>query len=365
MPTSTVCCGSTAGRRRRSARARPARGPSSAASGMPCTLPDSLGRRAVHVAVRVDPDQPERLAALAPDIRGRRRHRAGAEAVIAAEHDRQRAFVERRQRRSETASGRRARSPSHSACADRRRPCVSGIGEAMSPLSTTRTPSAVELLAEAGNAKRRRPHVGAAAVAAEIERNADDVNGPHRISVSCRSSRCPRSPARRWSLSAMRVGFDRARKSIISFFLLMTLCARKRPPGVTRGKTMVEELLVVGLPRVEEHEVERARRAWESPRTHRRESPGRCRRGRRRLMFSAASLARTGSNSMVVSLPPVSRRPMPDPDAAVSAGPANFQDAPGLGGSDQHAQEPAVLFGNRQLSLVGGANSGEDVPNGR
>ena len=35
-----------------------------------------------------------------------------------------------------------------------------------------------EPLAEAGDAERRRPHVDAAAVAAEIERHADDVNGP-------------------------------------------------------------------------------------------------------------------------------------------------------------------------------------------
>ena len=94
--------------------------PSSAASGMPCTLPESLVSGRVHVAVRVHPDQAELLAALAQERR-RRRHRSGAEAVIAAEHDRHRAFVERAERRSETASGRRARSPSRSACGRRRR----------------------------------------------------------------------------------------------------------------------------------------------------------------------------------------------------------------------------------------------------
>ena len=52
----------------------------------------------IHVAVRVHPDQSERLAVRALKRRGRR-NRAGAEAVIAAEHDRQRAFVQRRQRR--------------------------------------------------------------------------------------------------------------------------------------------------------------------------------------------------------------------------------------------------------------------------
>ena len=36
------------------------------------------------------------------------------------------------------------------------------------------------LLAEAGDAERRRPHVDAAAAAAEVERHADDVDGFHQ-----------------------------------------------------------------------------------------------------------------------------------------------------------------------------------------
>ena len=36
-----------------------------------------------------------------------------------------------------------------------------------------------EALAEPGDPERGRPHVDAAAVAAEIERHADDVNGTH------------------------------------------------------------------------------------------------------------------------------------------------------------------------------------------
>ena len=55
--------------------------------------------------------------------------------------------------------------------------CASGIGDGMSPLSTTVQSERRELLAEAGDAERRRSHVGAAAIAAEIERHADDVNG--------------------------------------------------------------------------------------------------------------------------------------------------------------------------------------------
>ena len=61
-------------------------------------------------------------------------------------------------------------------CAGRRASWSPGIGATRSPSSTTVTPSAVEPLAEAGDPKRRRPHVDAAAVAAEIERHADDVD---------------------------------------------------------------------------------------------------------------------------------------------------------------------------------------------
>ena len=46
----------------------------------------------------------------------------------------------------------------------------------MSPLSTTWQAERGELLAEAGDAERRRPHVDAAAAGAEIQRHADEVN---------------------------------------------------------------------------------------------------------------------------------------------------------------------------------------------
>ena len=75
----------------------------------------------IHVAVRVHPDQSERLAARALIRRGRR-HRARAEAVIAAQHDRQRALMRARPATFETASGTPARCPSHSASAHRPAP---------------------------------------------------------------------------------------------------------------------------------------------------------------------------------------------------------------------------------------------------
>ena len=61
---------------------------------------------------------------------------------------------------------------------------VSGIGATRSPSSTTGMPSAGQPLAEAGDPKRRRPHVDAAAVAAEIERHADDVNRARACATS-------------------------------------------------------------------------------------------------------------------------------------------------------------------------------------
>ena len=55
--------------------------------------------------------------------------------------------------------------------------CVSGIGVGRSPLSLTVLPIAEQALAEAGDADRRRTHVDAPAVAAEVERDAMNVDG--------------------------------------------------------------------------------------------------------------------------------------------------------------------------------------------
>ena len=62
MPMRTVCSGRTFGEKPPIRDSSAGSGPSSAASGMPWTLPLPRARRRVHVAVRVDPDQPERLA---------------------------------------------------------------------------------------------------------------------------------------------------------------------------------------------------------------------------------------------------------------------------------------------------------------
>ena len=89
MPMRTVCSGSTFGENPPMRDSSAGSGPSSAASGMPCTLPlvDVAGR--VHVAVRVHPDQAERLARRRPHESAVGRDRAGGQAVIAAEDDRE------------------------------------------------------------------------------------------------------------------------------------------------------------------------------------------------------------------------------------------------------------------------------------
>ncbi len=97
MPTSTVCAGDTDGD-----------DPIDASS---CRLLAEQGRqrhpvhvagggrlRRVHVAVRVHPDQAERIRRHAANVVGARGHRAGGQAVIAAEHQRQRACLVRLQR---------------------------------------------------------------------------------------------------------------------------------------------------------------------------------------------------------------------------------------------------------------------------
>ena len=146
---------------------------------MPCTLPDSLDDGIVHVAVRIDPDQAQRLAALA-QVRRRGRHRSGAEAVIAAERDRHRAFGERRERGLEQPLA-DARDVLHVTLVRIARALRLGNRRRHVALVDDAQAERGELLAEAGDAKRRRPHVGAAPVAAEIERHADDVDGSHAV----------------------------------------------------------------------------------------------------------------------------------------------------------------------------------------
>ena len=97
MPMRTVCSGATFGEKPPMRESSAGSGPRSDASGMPCTLPLPRARRRVHVAVRVDPDEAERLVVAAHEVGGGG-DRAGREAVVAAEHERNAALLERRER---------------------------------------------------------------------------------------------------------------------------------------------------------------------------------------------------------------------------------------------------------------------------
>ena len=178
MPTSTVCFGedrrALAGEmrelRRLAIRAAPR-----AACRARCRIRSVAGLfMSPCASTQISPSGLPACAACAR----RRRDRSRAEAVIAAERDRQRAFRERRRATVwyklladardllDVSLARIARALASRESATARRPCRRPC-----------RPSCGELIAESGNAKRRRPHVGAAPVAAEVQRHADDVNG--------------------------------------------------------------------------------------------------------------------------------------------------------------------------------------------
>ena len=180
MPTSTVCAGSTFGDKPPMCASSAGSGPSSAASGMPCTLPLERGRGRVHVAVRVDPEQADRQplgrscaqAAAAPPSR-----RRGC--------DRRRAPAASRRRRATRATRVVELLADAGDVADVFLPFVApflrlGNRRRQIALVDDGVAEGGEPLAEAGDAKRRRPHVHAAPAAAEIERHADHVDGDHR-----------------------------------------------------------------------------------------------------------------------------------------------------------------------------------------
>jgi hypothetical protein len=100
--------------------------------------------------------------------------------VIAAKHDRHRAFRERRQRRLKQPLAHArdvldvafVRIAGALALRNRRRHVAFVDNLEAKPR---------DLLAKPRDAERRRPHVGAATVAAEVERDADDVDGFHLV----------------------------------------------------------------------------------------------------------------------------------------------------------------------------------------
>ena len=156
-------------------------------------------RRRVHVAVRVDPDQADRLLLPADEI-GRRGDRSGRQAVIAAEDERKPALLERRER------GLVQLLADPGDLAD---VFLAGIAERFRfrdrrddiPFVDDRHAERGQPFANARDPKRGRSHVDAAAVAAEVERHADDVNRTHVW------ANCTHSAAR--LTSAVNLGYSK------------------------------------------------------------------------------------------------------------------------------------------------------------
>src|SRR5687768_16501881 len=172
-------------------------------------------------------------------MRGGGRHRSGAEAVIAAQHDRHRAIGKRGERGVIEALA-HARDVFHVFLARIARAFFFRNRGRNIALVADGDAELCDLIGDAGNAECGRPHVGAAAVAAEVEWDADDVNRLHRFLYVIEM---PSWPGDTVEVNACGCDWIADRKSSISFFLLMTLCARKSPPGVTRGNTKSKNFL--------------------------------------------------------------------------------------------------------------------------
>ena len=131
--------------------------------------------------------RPSGLPRRPPGPLGRGRDRTGREAVVAAEHERKSAALERRERHLVDL----LTDPRD--VQDVFLPIVVlvlrlGNRRRQVAVVDDRVAQPREALAEAGDTKRRRPHVHAPSSAAEIERHANDVNGLHELTAwNCRT----------------------------------------------------------------------------------------------------------------------------------------------------------------------------------
>ena len=141
MPTSTVCAGTTFGEKLPILDSSDGLGPEKRGERHAVDVARQRRGGRVHVAVRVDPEEADREVLRATSPLGGRRHRAGADAVIAAEHDRQRPFVERCRATSDTPSDRPWRCRGCISCARRAAPAFRESAKAGRPLSSTLQPS--------------------------------------------------------------------------------------------------------------------------------------------------------------------------------------------------------------------------------
>ena len=174
IPTSTVCCGSTDGddsdRCELGGLLTEQRGERHAVY-----VPAGRRLRRVHVAVRIHPDEPQRICRDAANPVGACGDRSRSQAVIAAEHHRQRTRVER------VGDGRIERLAHARDFVDVLLVLVglmTGLGNRRRHITLVDDvrPRSVICVAESRDPKRRRSHVDAATAGAEVERHADDVD---------------------------------------------------------------------------------------------------------------------------------------------------------------------------------------------
>ena len=146
---------------------------------------------------------------------------------------------------------------------------------------------------------------------------------------------------------------DRPQEGLHLALFVDNVVSHKHAAGVQPWVDHVEELLVVGLPGIEEDKIERARQLRDL--------------GERIAMHHAHDIRDTRASHVVGRFPRALRivldrddapaglaRAQAEPDAAVAAGGANLENRLRPVRGHQHSQESAVLFRDGQKPLVGG-----------
>ena len=184
--------------------------------------------------MRIDPEQSHRQIPFVPRPVGGGGDRTGGQTVIAAEHDRHRALVQRAERgliELLTDLGNVAdvflALVAELLRLGNRRGEIAFVDDGVAKRG--------DALTEAGDPQCRRPHVHAAPVAAQVKRHADDVNDFHRSNFTV--SDMPSADGDTIAVSSFGSCVIASRKSRISPCLLTTLWARNRPRGSSRGST--------------------------------------------------------------------------------------------------------------------------------
>ena len=205
------------------------------------------------------------------------------------------------------------------------------------------------LFAETGNAERRRSHVDAAPPAAEIERHADDVDSLHG---SFTDTDIPSPDGVTIEVTSARIGADRVQEVPHLALLVDDVVGEEQSARRQPRQHQIEKALVIALPRVEEHEVERARQfrdLLERVARHHRDDVGEA--GRADVVGGEPRPRGVvlDRRQVAAGLPQAET----DPDRAVAVGAADFERALRAARHDHHAKKPAVFLGDGELIAVG------------